>query len=312
MSKCPLCGGTHVESIDYIEKSMLRDLYLREYQTDIDADIASDMHLYHCQNCDLKYFDPCFTGSQKFYTDLQKFEWYYKDDKQEYNYVSNYIKSKDKVLEIGCGKGAFLQKLKTKSYVGLEFSESAVAQAVSLGRDVRTQSIEEHALDNAEKYDVVCSFQVLEHTSDPKGFLDAMVKCLKPGGTLILTVPSEDSWLAHIQDFALNMPPHHVTKWTDKALHYISAHYDLEIKDLAHEPLDLFHNEWFFTSMVTHQLNKTLGITHSLMKHPRHWFSHLVAHLMFKVLGKEFPNAYKGHGHTVIAVYKKSANGRPK
>lgn len=311
-SNCPLCGSDHTESIDYISKDRLRDVYLREYQTDIGEDVPCDMELRHCKSCDLKYFDPCFTGGQNFYSDLQKFDWYYKDEKLEYDYVTQFIKPKDSVLEVGCGKGAFSSKLKTKKYVGLEFSETACEMGRLAGRDIFAESIEDHALTEDGKYDVVCSFQVLEHTSNPKSFIDSCVKCLKPGGTLILTVPSEDSFLQHIQDFALNMPPHHVTKWTDKCLINLENLFDIKHAHIYHEPVNPFHIPWFFTSMSVHQLNKTLGIDHSLIKHPRHWFSHWVAKLMFKVFGEDLPSAYQGHGHTVIAVYKKSASGRPK
>ena len=306
---CPLCGSNHVVVLDTIDKNLLRNVYLKEYNTDIGHMVTSDMTVRECQSCDLKWFDPMFTGDQNFYSDLQKFDWYYKDDKFEYEHVANFIKSKDKVLEVGCGKGAFSSRIPTKKYVGLEFSETARDLGIALGRDVRTQSIEDHAVENAEKYDVVCSFQVLEHVTDPKSFIESCIKTLKPGGTLILTTPSEDSFLQHIQDFALNMPPHHVTKWSDMCLNNLEKEFNIKCVHLYHEPLNSFHIRWFFTSMVVYQLNKTLGIVHSLIKQPKHWLSHMVAELLYKLIGNQIPDAYQGHGHTVIAVYKKSANG---
>lgn len=307
---CPLCGSDHVTSIDYISKDSLRAVYLEQYQTDISNDVKSDMHLYHCKSCDLKYFDPCYTGSQNFYTDLQKFDWYYKDEKLEYDYVVPYVKGK--VLEVGCGKGAFSAKIKTKKYKGLEFSETARDTGQALGRDIVTESIEEHAYKNPETYDTVVSFQVVEHTSNPRSFIESCVRALKPGGTLVLTVPSEDSFLEHIQDFTLNMPPHHVTKWTDKCLITLEKEFNIKCVHLYHEPLNSFHIPWFFNSMAVYQLNKTLGISHSLIRSPRHWISQSIAKVLFKLIGKDYPSAYQGHGHTVIAVYKKSANGHPK
>jgi 2-polyprenyl-3-methyl-5-hydroxy-6-metoxy-1,4-benzoquinol methylase len=303
--KCPLCGNEHTKLVETLTKQNVVNVYKQEYDVDVSGDIKQDFSLHHCMNCDLKFFDPCFTGSQKFYTDLQKFDWYYKDDKYEYDHVSSLIKRGDSVLEIGCGKGAFKDRIKSKNYVGLEFSESAVQQAAVLGRDVRAQSIEEHAEQNLEKYDVVCSFQVIEHTSNPRSFLESALKSLKPGGTLILTAPSEDSFLQYIQDFALNMPPHHVTKWTDQCLTNLAQEFNIKCVHLAHEPLNSFHIRWYFTSMVTHQLNKTLGISHSLVKQKRHWFTTIVSNLLYKLLGNNLPKSYQGHGHTVIAVYKK-------
>lgn len=309
---CPLCGGNHTEVVDHISKKDLRSVYLREYQADIDSDVKGDMKLYHCKSCDLKYFHPCYTGGQKFYEDLQKFDWYYKDDKYEYEHVLPWIKSKDKVLEIGCGKGAFSNLLKTKNYTGIEFSENARNIGRFLGRNIITESIEAHAEKHPEEYDVVCSFQVVEHTTNPRSFIEGAINALKPGGTLILTTPSEDSFLEHIQDFALNMPPHHVTKWSDKCLTNLEKDFNIKCVHLVHEPLNSFHIPWFFTSMVVYQLNKTLGIKHSLIKQPRHLVSHVIAKMLYKLLGKDLPSVYQGHGHTVIAVYKKSANGHPK
>ena len=299
-------------SIDSISKDVLRNVYLKQYNTDVGNLVTEDLELYHCENCDLKFFDPMPTGDQNFYADLQKFDWYYKDDKFEYNYVLPWIKKNSKVLEVGCGKGAFSSLLKTKDYTGIEFSESARDTGRDLGRNIITESIEHHAEQNKEKYDVVCSFQVLEHTSDPKSFIQGCTDALKPGGTLILTTPAEDSFLQHIQDFTLNMPPHHVTKWTDKCLINLEEEFNIKCTHLYHEPLNSFHIPWFFTSMAVYQLNKRLGISHSALMRPRHWISHVIANLMFKLVGKNYPDAYKGHGHTVIAVYKKSANGHPK
>jgi SAM-dependent methyltransferase len=309
---CPLCRSEHTTIVDHISKEQLRKVYLKEYQTDISADVKSDMHLYHCQSCDLKYFDPCYTGGQSFYEDLQKFDWYYKDDKYEYSHVLPWIKKNDSVLEIGCGKGAFSALLKTKDYTGIEFSENARNIGRFLGRNIITESIEDHAENNLEKYDVVCSFQVLEHTTNPRSFIEGCIKTLKPGGTLILTTPSEDSFLQHIQDFVLNMPPHHVTKWSDKCLTSLEKEFNIKCVHLLHEPLNSFHIPWYFNSMAVHQLNKTLGISHSSLMQPRHWLSHGIATMLYKLIGKNLPSAYQGHGHTVIAVYKKSANGHPK
>lgn len=281
------------------------DSYKKEYDIDVGDDIISDFSLYHCDECDLKFFDPCYTGGQKFYTDLQKFDWYYKSEKYEYDYVLPYIGSKDRVLEIGCGKGTFSKKLKTKKYVGLEYSENAKALADTDGVDVRNESIAFHAVKNSESYDAVVSFQVLEHVCDPKGFVMSALDCLKPGGTLILTTPSEDSWLQYKQNFSLNMPPHHVTKWTDKCLINLADQFNIKHVHLHHEPLNSYHIPWYFNSLMVYQLNKRMNITHSLIKKPRHWLSHTLSDLIFNLMDKDLPDAFKGHGHTVVSVYKK-------
>lgn len=305
MNKCPLCGSHDIDFVEEIKKKDLIKVYKKEYDIDISNDILFDFSLLHCGNCDLKYFDPCYTGSQKFYTDLQKFDWYYKSDKYEYDYVLPFIKSRDSVLEIGCGSGRFSKKLKTKKYVGLEYSENAKEIAAQDGIDIRNESLAYHAMSLKKPYDVVVSFQVLEHVSDPKGFIMSALSCLKPGGLFILTVPSEDSWLQYKQDFSLNMPPHHVTKWTDKCLTNIAELYNIKHVHLHHEPLNSYHIPWYLNSMLVYQLNRTLGFKHSLISRIKHLPSQILAKLISTAVGHACPTAFHAHGHTVISVYKK-------
>jgi 2-polyprenyl-3-methyl-5-hydroxy-6-metoxy-1,4-benzoquinol methylase len=303
VTTCPLCRGSDVSAQDHISKEQLQRLYLKEYQIDINIDVPTDMTLFHCAACDLKFFNPCYTGSQSFYEGLQKFDWYYQDNKYEYRYVLPWFSHNDEVLEIGCGKGAFSSLLNTTNYTGIEFSKNAARIGRTLGRKIVAQTAEYHAKKNPEKYDVVCSFQVLEHVTDPRSFIAAAVKALKPGGTLILTMPSEDSFLGEIQDFALNMPPHHVTRWSDKCLNIVAAEFGLECVHLHHEPLDPYHYRWCFTSKVVHQIHSSLGVKHRLLKQPLHRLTHAVALALFKVFGNRVS---KEMGHTVVAIYKKS------
>ena len=305
MINCPLCGNNHTELVETITRKEICRVYKNEYDIDVSNDIIDNFSLFHCDQCDLKFFNPCYTGSQQFYTDLQKFDWYYKSEKYEYDYVLPYIKSKDRVLEIGCGRGTFSKKLKTKNYVGLEFSENAKLLAAQDGIDVKSESILYHAIKNTETYDVVVSFQVIEHVCDPKGFIMSALTCLKPGGTLILTTPSEDSWLQYKQDFSLNMPPHHVTKWTDKCLINISKEFNIKHVHLHHEPLNSYHIPWYFNSMMVYQLNKKLGFEHGLIKKLFHKPIHFLANIIFRMLGNDIPDAFRSHGHTVVSIYKK-------
>jgi len=305
MSKCPLCDSDQVEVVEQISKKEIQKVYKKEYDIDVSKDILFDFSLYHCNDCDLKYFDPCYTGSQQFYTDLQKFDWYYKSEKYEYDYVLPFIKSRDSVLEIGCGYGSFSKKLKTKKYVGLEYSETAKKLAAQDGIDIRNESIAYHSMNLKKPYDVVVSFQVLEHVCDPKGFIMSALACLKPGGLLILTVPSEDSWVQYKQDFSLNMPPHHVTKWTDKCLTNISKGFNIKHIHLHHEPLNSYHIPWYFNSMLVYQLNKKLGLSHGLIKKIQHAPSHFIAKIISKMIGSDCPDAFRAYGHTAVAVYRK-------
>ena len=126
-------------------------------------------------------------------------------------------------------------------------------KARAAGLDVRQQPVEAHA-DEGRRYDVVCAFQVLEHVEHPKQFFHACVRTLKPGGTLLIAVPAQDSFLAIAPNLPLNMPPHHITRWTDRALINLARSEGFSKADIWHEPVADFHKEWHATTLAYHAL----------------------------------------------------------
>jgi 2-polyprenyl-3-methyl-5-hydroxy-6-metoxy-1,4-benzoquinol methylase len=92
----------------------------------------------------------------------------------------------------------------------LEFNDEGIKKAKSAGLNVIKESIEVHAVENEAKYDVVTSFQVLEHIGDSRNFIEASLKGVKPGGKLVISVPSYDSLVSVQLNNTLNLPPHHI------------------------------------------------------------------------------------------------------
>jgi 2-polyprenyl-3-methyl-5-hydroxy-6-metoxy-1,4-benzoquinol methylase len=255
---CPLCGSISVVIIETIQTRHLIKQYRRSFCLDISSEFGTLKEIYFlsCNTCDLHYYSPAIFGSESFYEQLQKHDWYYLDNKQEYITASRYIGAGDTVLEVGCGKGAFAKLINTDNYVGLELSRNAQAMAEEKGINVLNEFIETHSATHRGNYDVVCSFQVLEHVPDPCSFIDACMACLRPGGILILSVPSEDSFLSIAENTILNMPPHHLTRWTDNALIWVIEQYGLEKIALEHDRLADIHVEWYSNEIVKAVINK--------------------------------------------------------
>ncbi|KAF5307548.1 hypothetical protein FQR65_LT06904 [Abscondita terminalis] len=61
-------------------------------------------------------------------------------------------------------------------------------------------TIEEHVQHNFEKYDIVVASEVIEHVTEKVEFLKNCIKCLKPGGSIIITTFNKtiSSWLFSI------------------------------------------------------------------------------------------------------------------
>lgn len=99
-----------------------------------------------------------------------------------------------RLLDIGCGNGAFLLRAKDMGWdvVGCEPD----CQAVATCRDQRLEVVNGDAFhyELAEcSFDAVTMSHVIEHVSDPRLLLQRVFDLLRPGGVLWLALPNPES-----------------------------------------------------------------------------------------------------------------------
>ena len=126
--KCLLCNSDNVTIVETHPIESLEALW-----SGIGVNVSSELktnqfHLYNCSNCGLNFFDPQLAGEDKFYSKLGEFEWYYlHPGKTEYDYVQQFIKTGDKILDVGSGRGVLYSKINVDvDYTCLELSTKAV------------------------------------------------------------------------------------------------------------------------------------------------------------------------------------------
>jgi len=123
------------------------------------------------------------------------------------------------VLDAGCGEGygaALLAQAATR-VVGLdrvEAVQTARARHALSNLEYRAHDLERLGT-LGERFDVVLSFQVIEHLVDPTGFLAGLVGCVAPGGTLLVTTPN--------RLMSVSENPYHLREWTAAELQALAA-----------------------------------------------------------------------------------------
>ncbi len=233
-SNCILCKSDKLRLEQRLNTNDLKVLYNKRIGIDISNELNNHEYLnyYKCNPCGLYFFDPDFAGSEVFYEDLQNHrKVYYNPNRAEFEYVKTKINEKDSVLEIGSGSGFFAEKLKTSKYLGLEYNDKAIEEAAKKGIKLLKKSIESFSKSTEETFDVVCSFHVLEHVTDPYAFIKASVDILNKNGQLIIAVPFNESKLTNNINHVLNLPPHHITRWDLYTLRQIAVIFNLKLEE---------------------------------------------------------------------------------
>ncbi|CAN5866784.1 class I SAM-dependent methyltransferase [soil metagenome] len=102
------------------------------------------------------------------------------------------------ILDAGCGGGATMESLRRYGKVlGMEFAEEAVTYNRARGRDVVEGSIEVMPFVD-ESFDLALALDVVEHVPDDARALSELYRVLRPGGSVLVTVPALDLlWSVH-------------------------------------------------------------------------------------------------------------------
>ena len=268
MVRSPLTGNQKVDYISNISSIDIIQEWKSRYEIDVSEEFRNidTIHLYRCQESKLKFFMPLsVAASDRLYHELERFDWYYMEDKWEYEMAVRDLHGCKRVLEVGCGQGEFIERLIENDkfdVLGIEINERAVSRALKKGLPVVKTEIEN--INEFGKFDGVCMFQVLEHIPQPKRFIEIILQNLKTGGVLIFSVPNADSFLKYSKLNILDMPPHHMTRWSTYTIRYLQHLFPVKLLKVSEEPLAQYHARWFALVQLAklHRLMKNGGLVH--------------------------------------------------
>ncbi|OGH08933.1 MAG: hypothetical protein A2152_03500 [Candidatus Levybacteria bacterium RBG_16_35_6] len=135
------------------------------------------------------------------------------------------------VLDVGCGEGFTLKKLKEKGigkeFTGIDSSKEAIALGKNENPDLDLQTGDIYNLKFRDKsFDLVISTEVLEHLEDPKKALEELRRVSKK--YLLLSVPNEP-WFYLFNYTQWGKDIGHINKWSSRGFKKFIASNGLKI-----------------------------------------------------------------------------------
>lgn len=195
--------------------------------------------IYRCMNCSVEYALPMRRDKDE----QRDKKIYFRRESLVGNYIGwdhrafikENIKKGGRILDIGCGTGDFVNLANECGYdaIGVDLDEEAIAAGRRYWKTNRiyAMSAEDYFAKNRKKFHIICLFNVLEHLENPHKMLEEIKKYLHPYGYICISVPNNDSTLNKIWRVITkaDYPPHHLTRWSAKAIEIFLQHHNFEI-----------------------------------------------------------------------------------
>jgi 2-polyprenyl-3-methyl-5-hydroxy-6-metoxy-1,4-benzoquinol methylase/ribosomal protein S27E len=138
------------------------------------------------------------------------------------------------ILEVGAVFGTFCAEVKRRNVftrvVAVEPTPDLANTCRERGLEVLELPVEQIKLEATELFDVVASFEVIEHLFAPVDFVGHMSRLLKPGGIMMLTCPNGQGFDIETLGTASNTVDHeHLNYFNQKSLARLLVQSGLEI-----------------------------------------------------------------------------------
>ncbi len=157
-----------------------------------------------------------------------------KDHRLRYQKASEYIKSENNVLDIACGigYGSYMMSVDHSSskFTGVDISEKTITFANKFYKRKNINYINDNCLTvplEDKSFDVIVSFETVEHIDEDSALLERLHKALKDDGTLITSVPNQD-----YMPFSKDTHPYHVRHYTYEEISQIISDAGFEVTEV--------------------------------------------------------------------------------
>lgn len=149
--------------------------------------------------------------------------------------IKKYIKSKGRVLDVGCSNGVFLDLFKKRNWQtwGVDPSENAEIARIK-GHRISNDSFENVSLQK-NYFDLVILNHTLEHMDNPRAIIKKAYTLLKNGGILFIDVPNKGSLLSKLlgNKWPYLLPDEHKSQFTKKSLYKMVSYAGFKVEKIS-------------------------------------------------------------------------------
>ncbi len=257
-----LTGEDSARLLDRLNPKEIADKWQKAMAVDVGEEFRNlkAIEYWECPATKFRWYSPAAAaGGGELYSQLEKYDWYYMADKWEFSVALDLLGSVGSILEVGVGEGHFLQAAEGRGYEvqGVELNPKGAERARSLGFRIHESTLDELRKQTEQYFDAVCSFQVLEHVPNPRAFLEGMIRMIKPGGRMILSVPNAAVMrrIDPLNQELLNQPPHHMGHWDEAVFRALEDLLPLRVKSVHLERLASYHVGWMVNGYLRNLLS---------------------------------------------------------
>jgi len=146
------------------------------------------------------------------------------------------VEGRNRLCDIGCGDGQFLELAARGGWIieGIELNPPAAARARERGAKVFEGALEELEELPWGSYDLVTSWDVLEHTPDPRPFAERLNRLMAPAAKLALTTLNREALVSRRYGMDWSMvAKDHFTYWDRDSLTQLLENSGLVVDELS-------------------------------------------------------------------------------
>lgn len=204
-----------------------------------------------------------------------------------------------RLLDIACGVGYGSRLIadtcsKVTEVVGVDISAEAVSYAQARYASPQITFLNQDAIQfyAANSFDTIVSLETIEHLPNPEGFINEVLKSLKPNGLFIASVPITPS---------VDVNPHHLHDFTSASFLHMLSRYNL-VKKAQFVQVQSFNPLTILQRKETRLSDMRQNLVRYYIGHPDKLLRRLISTAI-----DGFNNKYL----TVITQYRPIAPGTP-